>query len=93
VVAAAYAIAWAALWGPLTMRDGYVITGAALRSWFSKTNLIQGGEYMSTAPKVGYSQFLRNVVFWMFVISIKVCDPSLPAPAADYARDGAQAAS
>ena len=72
----------AALWGPLTQRDGYVITSIQLYDWFKslwkccagrKSRTFLSGEYVtSVPPRVGWSQFIRNVLFWLFVIAIKV---------------------
>jgi hypothetical protein len=83
------------IWGPLTQRDGYVITPSSMyaaltqrragnRGSTAKDGVSSGtylrGEYMAAVPpKVGWHQFLRNVIFWSAVVGLKVCVRRVPA--------------
>eukprot|EP00892_Ulva_mutabilis_P001697 jgi/Ulvmu1/11528/UM078_0017.1 len=93
-VAAIYGVIGVVVWGPLTQRDGYVITPRSAletlkKCWggVSKSRSFLGGEYLSSVPpKVGMLQFLMNIFFWIFVLGCKVCVDyllvirQLPAP-------------
>lgn len=80
-VAAIYGTVHVVVWGPLTQRDGYVITPrsaleALKKCWgfMSSSRALLGGEYMaSVPPKVGVLQFITNMFFWTFVLGCKVC--------------------
>lgn len=94
-VAAIYSIAGLVVWGPLTQRDGYVITPRSVvetlkKCWgsVSASRSFLGGEYLSSVPpKVGVLQFLGNICFWIFVLGCKARIPStlaLARRAAEY---------
>ena len=91
-VACIYVLIAVVVWGPLTQRDGYVITPSTLYASLTQRRsqtangtgnkaLQKGsqhlrGEYLaSVPPKVGWSQFFRNVVFWSAVVTLKVSSP------------------
>jgi hypothetical protein len=92
-VAAIYSAVFVALW-VVTMRPGYVTTDtsafASLASCWGKcvrwnkwqgtsaANALSAGEYVSVQPRVHTFQFVRNVLFWVFVLGLKVRNP--PAP-------------
>lgn len=69
------------------MRDGYTLTLDSVYGYLARccgsvagtgSRNSLGSEYMGAQePKVGVYQFLRNVLFWTFVISIKVRTTSL----------------
>ena len=81
-VSAGYAVWFLIVWGPLTMRDGYTVTLDSVYSYIARccgmvagtgSRNSFGSEYMAAQnPKVGFYQFFRNVLFWAFVICIKV---------------------
>lgn len=86
VVAAIYGVIGIVMWGPLTQRDGYVITPRSAleslkRCWgaVSSSRAFLGGEYIaSVPPKVGVLQFAANIIFWLFVLGCKVRLLGLP---------------
>jgi hypothetical protein len=79
VIAAIYAAVGVILW-VISQKDGYVEIdqgiGSAL-AWMctfvsDRSQQVLGGEFISSAPKVGWFQFFRNVFFWFLVIGMKV---------------------
>jgi hypothetical protein len=86
-VAAIYSIVFLALW-VLTMRPGYVTTDtsalAGVASCWGKcvkcmnwrgtsaATALTAGEFVSVAPRVHTMQFVRNMLFWVFVLAMKV---------------------
>lgn len=82
MIAGLYGAAMLIIWGPLTQRDGYVITGTQVIDWLKslwkccagkQSRTFLSGEYVrGVPPKVGWSQFIRNMLFWLVVIGIKV---------------------